>query len=368
MFFKNGKPMYFNGFNAYWLMVMASDPFSRGNVTSVFQEATKHGMNVARTWAFSDGGLNPLQISPGVYNQDMFKGLDFVISEAGKYEIHLILSLVNNYPDYGGRNQYCEWAKERGEQLKSNDDFYSNPTIKGYYKNHIKTILGRKNSITGVPYKDDPTIFAWELMNEARCETDLSGRVFQGWIHEMASFVKTIDSDHLLEIGLEGFYGEAKKENNPRGYIFGTDFIYNNQVLDVDFTTIHAYPDVWLPGSNDQAQIQFVQKWLQDHIEDSQNVLRKPILFTEFGKSSNVSAYNVNRRDTYFGTIYNDIYASAKSGGACKGAVFWQLLSHGLNMKDGYEVIFAENPSTANIIAEQSQKLLDLSKRKFLLD
>lgn len=61
----------------------------------------------------------------------------------------------------------------------------------------------------------------------------------------MASYVKSIDSNHLLEIGSEGFYGEAKREYNPHGYLFGADFIAHNQIPEIDFTTIHAYPDIW---------------------------------------------------------------------------------------------------------------------------
>ena len=63
----------------------------------------------------------------------------------------------------------------------------------------------------------------------------------------MASFVKSLDKNHLLEIGMEGFYGDSmpeKKVNNP-GYQVGTDFISNNLIKEIDFTTIHAYPDIW---------------------------------------------------------------------------------------------------------------------------
>lgn len=63
----------------------------------------------------------------------------------------------------------------------------------------------------------------------------------------MAPYVKSIDSNHLLEVGLEGFYGESmpeKKQFNP-GYQVGTDFISNNQVPEIDFTTIHLYPEQW---------------------------------------------------------------------------------------------------------------------------
>lgn len=73
-FVMNNKPLYLNGFNAYWMVYMASDPSTRAKVTSAFQQASRNGMNIARTWAFRDGGSDkPLQISPGSYNEDMFK-------------------------------------------------------------------------------------------------------------------------------------------------------------------------------------------------------------------------------------------------------------------------------------------------------
>lgn len=69
----NGKPFYLNGFNAYWMMMFASDPSTRIKVTDTFREASKYGMNVARVWAFNDGDYKPLQNSPGSYNEDVFK-------------------------------------------------------------------------------------------------------------------------------------------------------------------------------------------------------------------------------------------------------------------------------------------------------
>lgn len=64
----------------------------------------------------------------------------------------------------------------------------------------------------------------------------------------MAAYLKTIDSKHMLEIGLEGFYGGSsmpdRKRFNPNGEV-GTDFIANNKVPEIDFATIHAYSDQW---------------------------------------------------------------------------------------------------------------------------
>ncbi|XAR64137.1 Mannan endo-1,4-beta-mannosidase [Bertholletia excelsa] len=364
-FVLNGAPFYANGFNAYWLMYMGSDPSQRSKVSSAFEEARSHGLSVARTWAFGDGGYRPLQYSPGSYNEQTFQGLDFVVSEARRYGIKLILSLVNNYENFGGKKQYVDWARSQGQNLASDDDFFTNPVVKGYYKNHIKAVLTRRNSITGVMYKDDPTIMAWELMNEPRCLSDPSGRTIQVWIAEMASHVKSIDGKHLLEAGLEGFYGESspqKQQYNPNFQV-GTDFIADNQIPGIDFATVHSYPDVWLAGTSDETQLSFLTNWANTHIHDAQNALRKPLLFAEFGKSWKDPGYDPAKRDLLFNTVYSSIYSSARGGGAAGGGLFWQLLAPGMDsFRDGYEIVLSEGSSTANLIAEEAQKMNKIRK------
>lgn len=66
------------------------------------------------------------------------QGLDFVVSEANKYNIRLILSLINNWNDSGAKPQYVQWGKDSGLNLSYEDDFFSGSTLKTYYKNHIK--------------------------------------------------------------------------------------------------------------------------------------------------------------------------------------------------------------------------------------
>nr|XP_019706692.1 mannan endo-1,4-beta-mannosidase 1 isoform X2 [Elaeis guineensis] len=378
-FVLNRYPFFANGFNAYWLTYVASVPSQRYKVSNAFREASSHGLSVARTWAFNDGGSTALQYSPGSYNEQMFKGLDFVVSEARKYKIRLILSLVNNYDNYGGKKQYVQWARNQGQNIVSDDEFFTNHVVKGFYKNYVKTVLTRVNTITGVAYKNDPTIFAWELMNEPRCQSDPSGRTIQTWITEMAAFVKSVDSNHLLEAGLEGFYGASSKhlQFNP-GFQVGTDFISNNQIPGIDFATVHSYPDQWLSNSNDQTQLAFpkvlihiiasligrrlsssndhmqlafLNRWLDSHIHDASNILRKPLLLTEFGKSWKDPGFSSSQRDALFNTVYSKIYWSARTGGATAGGLFWQLLTEGMDsFRDGYEIILSETPSTAKMI------------------
>ena len=74
---------------------------------------------------------------PLLYDQ----GLDFVIWEAQTRGVRLILSLVNNVKDFGGRAQNVQWARNAGVAVNGEDDFYTNPVVKGYYKNHIQVFI-----------------------------------------------------------------------------------------------------------------------------------------------------------------------------------------------------------------------------------
>ncbi|XVE56079.1 hypothetical protein DITRI_Ditri03aG0208300 [Diplodiscus trichospermus] len=98
----NGSPFYAKEFNAYFLMHDAANSSQRIKVE--FEKAKQEGFNVAGTWVFSDGTL---QFSPGPNNEQMLQGLDFVVSEAKRYGIKLVLSFVNNN---GGKKQYVNLA------------------------------------------------------------------------------------------------------------------------------------------------------------------------------------------------------------------------------------------------------------------
>ncbi|KAF8025444.1 hypothetical protein BT93_F2317 [Corymbia citriodora subsp. variegata] len=364
-FILNGSPSLFNGFNSYWMMNVATEPSDRIKVSNVFLKASAAGLSVCRTWAFSDGGDRALQMSPGVYNEHVFQALDFVISEARRYGVRLILSLSNNYHDFGGRPQYVQWARNAGVAINNDDDFYTNAVVKGYYKNNVQRVLTRVNTITGVAYRDDPTIMGWELMNEPRCQVDYTGNTINDWAQEMASYVKSIDNMHLLAIGMEGFYGDSlpdRKQYNP-GYQVGTDYIKNNLIREIDFATIHAYPDVWLSGQDEKAQTAFVERWMESHLADAKAIIRKPLVFTEFGKSKKDPDYSISTRDAYMNAVYSDIYSLARSGGAIGGGLVWQILAEGMeSYADGYEIVLSEEPSTNAIISQQSTKMTSLER------
>ncbi|MQL84049.1 hypothetical protein Taro_016544 [Colocasia esculenta] len=328
-FVLGGSPFLFNGFNSYWMMHAAAEPSERLKVSDVFREAATAGLSVCRTWAFSDGGDRALQLSPGVYDERVFQGLDFVVSEARRHGIRLILSLVNNFNDFGGRQQYVQWASNAGVSIMSSDDFYTNAVVKGYYKNHVK---------------------CWHQP--------------QAWAQEMAAYTKSLDSNHLLEVGMEGFYGDStpeKKQYNP-GYQVGTDFISTNLISEVDFATIHAYPDIWLSGQREGSQESFVQRWMWSHWQDAMKVLKKPLVFSEFGKSKKDPGYTIAERNAYINVVYGGIYNFAKSGGTFGGGLVWQIMAEGMEpYYDGYEIVLSQDASTDGIISRQSHLMTELS-------
>ncbi|KAL6636595.1 hypothetical protein ACP70R_024167 [Stipagrostis hirtigluma subsp. patula] len=362
-----GRTIYFSGFNAYWLMLMASDPARRGMVAAAFRLAAAHGLNLARTWAFSDGGDRPLQSSPGVYDEAMFQGLDFVVAEARRHGVYLLLCLANNFDNFGGKRQYVRWARDAGQDLATDDDFFNSTVVMGYYKNHVKTVLTRVNTFTGVAYKDDPAIFGWELMNEPRCNADPTGGVVQAWVKEMAPFVKLIDGEHLVTPGLEGFYGAGaheRKDLNPWGIYYGTNYVATHLAAGVDFATIHLYPDVWLWGSGAGEQLAFLRNWTRSHVEDTERYLGMPLLATEYGKFlwDWEGVANSTRRDLFLGMVLDSIYDSAAGGGPLVGGAFWQLLDGGMDaLRDGFEIVLPEDGRASSIISRHSRQLAALN-------
>ena len=249
----------------------------------IFEEAKKIGVRVMRIWGCNDGP-DGFQTEPGVYDEAIFLKLSYALYKAGQCGIKLIIHFVNNWDDYGGMNQYVEWSPTTDKSLTNNpwgqgpkhNQFYTDINTKQYYKDHINRLLNRTNTLTGIKYKDDSTIMAWELANEPRVEGDLSGDTLENWINEMAAHVKSIDSSHLLATGMEGFYDENGGTDWKRNGYTGTDFIKHHQDSNIDLATFHVWPDAGHGWGFDYDQ---TMDWVQRHIDESHGTLiNKPVI------------------------------------------------------------------------------------------
>lgn len=73
-FFLDGKPLFVNGVNLYYLMTKAAIPELRPLIAEILQESASVGTTVVRAWAFADGyGAGYLQKQPGVYSEEVFQ-------------------------------------------------------------------------------------------------------------------------------------------------------------------------------------------------------------------------------------------------------------------------------------------------------
>jgi len=231
----NGSPFYVAGTNSHYL-----GWGSQAEVNDMLQNAQAMNSNVVRTILHSaigslDGTTKPTKWNwqstgdtsnmgmHGVYliywdpstnsyafNDSTVNGLgrwDYVIQQAGQRGLKLNISMLDFWQWAGGVqqiNSYYIPNYNMSSDAQRYTFFFQDTRTKQLYKDWVSHVLNRVNTLTGVAYKNDPTIFAWDLMNEPEVS---SVALAQGWFQEMATYIKTIDSNHLLGTGSEGFFG-----------------------------------------------------------------------------------------------------------------------------------------------------------------
>eukprot|EP00891_Asterochloris_glomerata_P004449 jgi/Astpho2/4449/Aster-00059 len=310
-----------------------------------YNSALSLGMNTVRAFGHGTVPAFPLQISPGNYSEAAFVALDKLIARAGQAGIKLLLTFGDNWMFADSKMNYLDWTGN----TNNTNAFFTDSAVKQLYKNHIAKVTNRNNTVNGITYRNDPAIFAWDLMNEVRCEcypTTLypappmipeclpeCADLVTAWVNEMAAYTKTQDPNHLLTVGIEGFYSEYDPQNvaNPgNGWasLTGQNFTDQHSSPSIDFGAIHYWPDRWTLGQA-PASPDFLQYWVGNH-SLNMAALNKPLLLEEFGVEVEPPALpaGIARRNTFYQTIYNALTASVNSASgaasALRGAMFWK--------------------------------------------
>jgi mannan endo-1,4-beta-mannosidase len=322
-----GKPFRFGGTNNYYLMYQSTKM-----TDAVLDKAAANGFDVVRTWAWFDvPSVAAGQADKHVYFQywdgtkpayndgaDGLQKLDYVVAAAGERGLKLVLPLTNNWSDFGGMDQYVGWAGG-----SYHGDFYTNPTIRKWFKGWINHLLNHTNSITGIKYKDDPTIMTWELANEPRCKgsggypagTDCTVSTITKWASEMSAYIKSIDRNHLVSSGSEGMLCEPNKPGAAGDWTRGcstgegVDELAISKLPTIDVMSYHLYPDSWGKASDPAWAI----GWIKEHIK----------LAHRINKASMLGEYGLKDK-----TTRNPVYKSWTDtvlhyGGT--GALYWIL-------------------------------------------
>lgn len=345
------KPFRFVGAN---VAVMYRDE-DRERMPETMRQASQAGIKVVRVWAFGEGGPNDVKpvgrdfedwprhhsfrFAPGQWNEDAFVHLDKVIAEAARNGIYVQLCLTNWWRDTGGVTQYLRWAgindaADDSFKFGINNEkaflFYTNPETRRLYREHVEKLATRRNTVTGVNYRDDPAIFAWELMNESQV---ITGRWAErrAWFAEMSTYLKSLDPNHMVTPGAWGYRSASERR----------EWLADHALPTIDFCDVHNYP------RDDHDSFIDSPAALKEFIENRAAAalsLGKPLVLGEFGMSVDGHG-GVSQVDWY--RAFFDGNAAAGAG----GAMFWILTP---DARRGYGVTYS-TPRDEALLREVSR-------------
>ncbi|MEX2117175.1 MAG: mannanase [Bacteroidota bacterium] len=346
-FIHKGKPHYFAGANMWYGAYLGSTGTigDRARLRRELNALDELGVDNLRILAASElsasrRSVKPaFQPSPGIVDDSLLAGLDFLLAEMAERDMHAVLYLSNYWEWSGGFTQYNIWTggpvidpdttgHTWDEYMDYAATFYANQPAQELFRDYIKRIVTRVNTVNGRPYSKDPTIMAWQLANEPRPGTvgdwgESNVPNFNEWIHRTAAFIDSLDGNHLISTGSEGVIGSLLSEEH---------FFAAHRSPHIDYLTFHLWPHIWgwfdvkRPGESfDLTQI-MTQEYIGQHIRLAR-LLAKPVVMDEFGllrDSGLIGAGTpVEFRDRYYQFVYKVLEDSASAGGPIAGSNFW---------------------------------------------
>jgi len=340
------EPYYFIGANFWYGVILASEGEGgdRERLHRELDALQAIGVNNLRILVGADGPAGThskveptLQKAPGEYDENLLRGLDYLMLELGRRNMSAVLYLNNAWEWSGGFGQYLMWAGEPPYPIPLIDGgnaymeymvrFQRNEEAKALFREYVKDIVSRTNTITGRPYSEDPAIFSWQICNEPRPfssgEND-NRSLFAEWIKETAQLIRSIDPNHMISTGSEGKYGCESD-------MALVELIHSYP--EIDYVNIHIWPTNWgwssriNPTEEDlERSISKSQEYVDEHLPIALR-LGKPIIIEEFGYPRDGYSFSkestTEHRDAYYEFIFGQVEQSRLSGGVIAGCNFW---------------------------------------------
>ena len=341
-FQRNGKPYYYVGTNFWYGAILGSEGRggNRERLCQELDDMKAMGIDNLRILVGSDGEegvltkVEPtLQKAPGVYNDTILAGLDYLLMEMGKRDMVAVLYLNNSWEWSGGYGFYLEHAGE-GVAPRPNEDGYpafmnfmrkyatSEKAHKLFY-DYVRFIISRTNRYTNVAYVDDPAIMSWQIGNEPRAFGKEELQPFTNWLKEASALIRSLDKNHLISIGTEGAWGcEGDYETYEK---ISSD-------PNIDYCNIHIWPYNWSWAKPDRliedlpAACDSTKQYIDRHIEICDR-LNKPLVMEEFGYPRDGFKFDkktsTKGRDGYYKYVFSLVAENAEKGGKFAGCNFW---------------------------------------------
>ena len=382
-FMLEGHSYYFIGAN-FWQGMNLGVNGPSGDRTLLNQDLDQLqqlGVTNLRVMASSEGPntephrmVPALMDSPGVYDQSVLDGLDYLIAQMGKRNMKAVMVLNNFWQWSGGMGQYISWQEKTPIPYPGDyatfmayvAKFYACAECQTWYRNHIQAMITHTNPYTRLKYRDDPTIFSWELANEPR-------RYPLDWINNTATYIKSLDPNHMVTTGSEG---------TPPGE--NQNFILTHQGAGIDYATIHIWPQNWgwydpsnpdTYANGEKLSIQY----FQTHAVEAAS-LEKPLVLEEFGLARDWNPlqdiYNPNSpttyRDQFYTAMFQQVVSAIGLGEPLAGAAFWAWagaarpgypwIGDPPHETAGWYSVYNTDSTTQAIIAEFARKMTQLNK------
>jgi mannan endo-1,4-beta-mannosidase len=309
-------------------------PSGKEFIKSLFARAASMHMTVFRFFLTGDDSTIHLLNNPSSPSEEGYSALDFLLDEASKAGIKLSLVFTSPWKNTGVP-KFANWCGTGGytendlDRVQRPYDWLMSSSCRDQFKSFISMTVNRRNRINNKKYSEDDAIFSFQIANELRCY-DCPPEVLTNWYHDMAAHIKSLDPNHMVATGAEGFhagssrYNSANPASNDWGGRTGQDFYSLHTSKDIDYATSHAWVDNWSVGD----EIQFLNNWISTH-ESICQALGKPLVLEEFGKESYPNASEIQqRRDPIFDFVFSQVDQRVARGGGggndLRAAMVWE--------------------------------------------
>ena len=392
-FERGGKPYYYVGTNFWYGAILGSEGQGgdRKRLKRELDLMKRMGIDNLRILVGSDGErgvttkVEPtLQIAPGVYNDTILAGLDYLLMEMGKRKMLAVLYLNNSWEWSGGYGFYLEHAgagkaprpNEAGYTAYMNfvSQYATNEKAHQLFYDYVRFIVGRTNRYTGRRYVDDPAIMSWQIGNEPRAFSTEALPPFEKWLGEASALIRSLDKNHLISVGSEGAWGcEGDYE------------AYERICADrnVDYCNVHLWPYNWSWARPDHliedlpVACKNTKEYIDKHLAIC-NRLNKPLVMEEFGYPRDGFKFTldtpVEGRNAYYKYVFSLVADNAESGGKFAGCNFWgwgglakprheqwqvgdDYTGDPAQEAQGLNSVFASDKATLRVVKEQVKRM-----------
>ncbi|MFP4626552.1 MAG: hypothetical protein ACLFNI_08180 [Natronomonas sp.] len=233
------------------------------------------------------------------------------------------------------------------------------------YKDYIRKVLTRTNSVTGVEYRNDPSIIMWELLNEGQALTE-NQSAYLDWMEEMAAFVSDLAPQQLVGSGGLGTYTDMPDwvtDSDADWFLSGTamDYVAVNSIDDIDACSFHTYPDSH--GGHWDLTPEETELWIRGHVKDAHETVGKPAYNGEWGyavrRNNDQEDSSLETRNKMYETYFEwyDQYD-------LDGSVVYHLSPGDISPRRLYSISCPQDEQTCSLIESYGSRVRDKSGKE----